>query len=370
MRRWLIAMVVILTAAAPAGFSIPLCSYRSPVTDLAELAIGFAYQYHNDPFGLPSNDINEGQFTISYVRLYDRPEFGFDVTLRNDMSVSVLDVSTYTTFADGNYKRYFANEGDSFAFAGALARSSSSFKSLGLSVNLGVGYGRFVDVTPLARATRIDEYLVARGSLTDHLHPVDLQILADEIGSLATYESLASLLAAAQDVIEGSGNVRIGGLDVLDISEISRLIQAEGFSRYCGWDVKAGLGYELLDPSGGENDLLITGAFNYAFATTPNEQFLVQGSISGPPDLIETNRADVTVAYDCLLSNLFSLTATYDFSRETWAAVPTDTHRISFDVTLAPLDTSQVTLGVVFEHRPFFLEWSVDVQLSIGIELL
>jgi len=96
----------------------------------------------------------------------------------------------------------------------------------------------------------------------------------------------------------------------------------------------------------------------------------VQGSISGPPDLLETNRADVTLAYDYLLSDLLSLAVSYDFSRETWAAVPTDTHRISFDVTLAPLDTSQVTLGVVFEHRPFFLEWSVDVQLLIGIELL
>jgi hypothetical protein len=363
-------MVLILTAAAPAAFSIPLCDYRSPVTDLADLAISFAYQYHNDPFGVPAGDVNEGQFTISYVRLYDRPEFGLDVTLRNDMSISVLGLSEYTTFADGNYKRYFASEGDYFAFAGALARSSSSFQSLGLSVNLGVGYGRFVDATPLARATRIDEYLVARGSLTDHLHPVDLQILADEIGSLKMYESIASLLAAVQDVIEGSANVKIGGLDALDISEITRLIQAEGFSRYCGWDAKLGLGYELLDPSGGENDLLITGAFNYAFATTPHEQFLVQGSFSGPPDLLETNRADVTVAYDCLLSDFLSLAVSYGFSRETWIGVPTDTHRISFDVTIEPLETALVTLGVVLEHRPFFLEWSVDVQLSIGIELL
>jgi len=370
MRRGLVVLVALLTTVAPAVFAIPLCEYRSPKTDLADLSIGFAYQYYNNPFGVEERDVNEGQFSVEYVRLYDRPEFGFDIAFRNKMSISVLDVSSHTTSADGNYKRYFAAEGDSFAFAGATARSSSSFESLGLSVGFGVGVGRFVDVTPLARATRIDEYLVARGSLVNHLHPVDLQILADEIGSVRTYDSLATLVEAVQDVLEGSGSVRLGGLDALDISEITRLIQEEGFSRYCGWDLKIGLGYEILDPSGGKNDLLVTGGFNYAFATTPNEQFLVQGSFSGWPSFLETNRIDVTVAYDVILSDLLALTAAYDFSRETWVSEPTDINRILLDATLKPLSTAEVTLGVVFEHRPYYTEWEVDVQLSIGIDLL
>jgi len=370
MRRRLILAVLLAAATGLTAFPVPLCDYRSPVTDLADLSLGFAYQYHNDPFGLRDRDINEGEFTVEYIRLFDRPEYGFNVGIRNDMSISVLDVSTYTTLADGSYKRYFSSEQDFFAFAGAIARSSSSFQSLGLTVNLGVGFGRFVDVTPLALATRIDEFLVERGSLTDHLHPVDLQILADEIGSESAYDSLATLLAAAQDVIEGSTSIRVGGLDALDIAEITRLLQAEGFSRYCGWDIRLGLGYEILDPSGGQNDLLVTGSFNYAFATTPNEQFLVQGSLSGQPDFLETNRIDVTVGYDCLLSDFFSLTTSYDFSRETWGGEATDIHRIALDLTLEPLDTAQVTFGVVLEHRPYYVEWNVDLRLTIGIDLL
>jgi hypothetical protein len=370
MRRGLVTLVAVLTAVAPAALAIPLCEYRSPETDLADLAIGFAYQYYNNPFGLHDRDVNEGQFNVDYVRLYDRPEYGFDISFHNEMSVSVFDVSSHNTSADGNYRRYFAAQGDTFAFAGATARSSSSFQSLGLTLGFGVGAGRFVDVTPLARATRIDDYLVARGSLVNHLHPVDLQILADEIGSLRTYDSLAALVEAVQDVLEGSGNIRVSGLDALDISEITRLIQEEGFSRYCGWDLRIGLGYEVLDPSGGENDLLVTGGFDYAFATTPNEQFLVQGTFSGLPNLLETNRVDVTIAYDWILSDLLALTAAYDFSRETWVSEPTDTNRISLDATLKPLSTAEVTFSVVFEHRPYFTEWEVDLQLSIGIELL
>jgi len=372
MRRWVHVMIVAVGvfAGSLAAQALPLCEYRSPRTSLSDLSLSFSYQYHNDPYGIPEEDLNQGQFTVEYVALYDEPEFGYDVLLRNDMMISVLDVSTYTTYADGNYKRYFEPEANFFAFAGASARSSSEFQSLGLMINAGVGCGRFVDVTPLARATRIDNYLVDSGALSQHLLPLDLRNLAVEIGSRATYESTAALLAEIQDVIEGSGYIRIGGLDALNIAEITRFIQSEGFSRYCGWDAKFGLGFELIDASGGANDIVFTGAFNYAFATTPNEQFLVQGSLSGPPSIFEENRMDVTVAYDYLFSDLLSLAVSYEFSRETWASQPTDIHRLAFDATLEPLDTALVTLGVTFERRPYYTEWNVDLKLSIGIELL
>ena len=319
---------------------------------------------------METRDISQGQFDIDYVRLFDIPEYGFDMSFENAMTISAEDGSTYTISADGNYKRYFSTERDYFAYAGSSLRSSSSFQKLGLSFNLGVGTGRFTDVTPLAKATRISDYLVERGSITSNLHPVDLQILALEIGNSVSYESLAALLAVIQEVIENSGLVRLGGLDALDISEITRLIQKVGFSRYCGWDLKLGLGYELLDPSGGGNDLLFLGAFNYALATTPQAQLLVQGSFSGPPEIFMTNRVDITGSYDYFISNFLSANATYDFSRETWVGEPTDIHRMSLEFILSPVDTANVVAGVFLEYRPYFLEWSIDVQLSIQMDLL
>jgi hypothetical protein len=370
MRRCFFLSLALVVGASIASFSIPLCEYRSPLTDLSTLMLSFAYQYHNDPYGLEDYDINDGLFGTEYVRLYDTPKFGFDVSVENEILISTVDTSTFSTVADGNYKRYFSSEDAYFAYAGASARSSSSFEAVGLSFNVGLGYGRFTDVTPLAKAVRIDEYLVARGSLTGHLHSVDQQIIAREIGSAASYDSLADLLTVVQEIIEGSGLVRTGGLDALDISEITRFIQERGFSRYCGWDLKFGVGYALLDPSGGGIDLLIAGAFNYAFTVTPKVQFLVQGSFSGPTDLLETNRIDVTAGYDFLIADFLNLSAAYDFSRETWAAEATDIHNVSFDLLLSPVDTADVVLGVSLEHRPYYVEWNIDVQLSIQMELL
>jgi hypothetical protein len=365
-----IAVLVGLLGLALAAQAVPLCDYRSPLTDLSNLVMSFSYEYVNDPYGAKERDVNAGRFVVDYKRLYDTAEYGFDVGVANQLDISLLDVSSYSTVADGNYKRYLTSDGDAFAFAGASVRSSSSYSSLGVSVDLGLGLGRFNDVTPLAIATRIDEDLVRRGRLTDHLRAADLQILAYEIGSRQTYLSLGDLLSVVQEIIESSGFVRPGGLDALDLSKITSLLQDEGFTRYCGWDGKLGIGYELLDPSGGTNDLLVTAAFNYAFTTGPDVQLLLGGSLSGPPSLFTTNRIDMDAEYDYIVSEFLNVKATYAFSRETWAGIPTDAHRIGLSLVLTPLNTADVTLTMSLEQRPYYLEWSVDIRLGISIQLL
>ena len=169
-----IAVLVGLLGLALAAQAVPLCDYRSPLTDLSNLVMSFSYEYVNDPYGAKERDVNAGRFVVDYKRLYDTAEYGFDVGVANQLDISLLDVSSYSTVADGNYKRYLTSDGDAFAFAGASVRSSSSYSSLGVSVDLGLGLGRFNDVTPLAIATRIDEDLVRRGRLTDHLRAADL----------------------------------------------------------------------------------------------------------------------------------------------------------------------------------------------------
>jgi hypothetical protein len=130
------------------------------------------------------------------------------------------------------------------------------------------------------------------------------------------------------------------------------------------------VGYEILDPSGGTNDLLVTAAFNYAFTTAPNAQLLIDGSISGPPAIFTTNRIDLGAEIDYIVSEFVNVKATYAFSRETWAKKPTDVHHIELSVVLTPLDTADVTLAVSLEHRPYYLEWSADVRFGLSIQLL
>ena len=96
----------------------------------------------------------------------------------------------------------------------------------------------------------------------------------------------------------------------------------------------------------------------------------MQGTLSGPPALVTTNRIDLTTSYDYMAYEYLTLRAAYDFVRETNAGTPTDIHQVTLDLTVTPLKTASVTVGLVFEHRPYYTEWNVDATLGISIELL
>lgn len=372
MKQWLLVCLVLLLFGTTV-VAMPLCNYRSPRTDISDLAISFSYHYYNDPYGFADYDIDTGQLKVDYTRLFDSPEFGFDIAAKSDITISVSSLSSFLTTAEGNFKRYFSPEVLYFGFAGASGKSASSYKTIGLEVKLGVGYGRFTDVTPLAKAMKIDAYLVKKGSISKHLDDLDLEAIAYEIDSIATYETFADLLDVLQEIIEGTGFIRVGELDALDIYEIAGIIEDENYVRYCGGDVKVGIGYELLDPLGEPNDLLGTVSFNYAFTTTPQAQFLVQGALStlsGSYDILRTHELEITLGYNYLIAKRVTLFSSYSFSRQMWDGTPTDIHSLSLDLVLTPVEYARVTLGIQFRHEPYFLEWSQDIELLISMDLL
>jgi hypothetical protein len=362
--------VLCLLVFGTVATAIPLCDYSSPRTSLSDLNISFSYQYHQDPYGLTDRNIDEGQLHIDYTRHFDSPNFGYDAAVANDMNISALSVSSFAMSGQGNVKWYFNPEAEYFALAGGTAKSASSYKSLGLFVKLGLGYGRFTDVTPLAKAMEIDDYLLSHGSITRHLEAIDLQSIAHEIDNINTYASVADLLSALREIIESSGVAKPSGLDALDIYEMMQIVQDNSHPRYCGGSFSLGLGYEILNPQNEPRNVLATAAFNYAFTTTPLVQFLVQGTFSGAYDFLQTNQMSLQASYDYMISRIVDIAASYSFSRETYSGTPTDEHDISLNVTFTPISAANITLSMHFVHKPYYLKWSQDISFQIGMKLL
>ncbi len=369
MKPYLFAVLIVAIAAGSA-VGMPLCNYHAPVSDLATLGMTFSYHYYNDPYGRKDRDINAGEFQIHYSHLYDSPDFGYSISAANDMTISVLSLSSYNATAAGSLKRYFSPEAAYFGFAGVTGKTATAYEKIGISVNLGLGYGRFTNVTPLAKATKIDNYLVNHHSLVGHLSDVDLLAVANEIDNRATYHTTADLIAALQEIITGSGLVKQGGLNALDLSEIARIVDDNSHPRYCGGEAKVGLTYEIINPQGGPNELLATAGFNYAFTATPSSQFLIKGSLSGSADIVHNHQLELGLTYDYLLSSILILSGGYTFSQTTYNGELQNSHRIALNLTISPVKTATVTLEMRFSHEPYYLEWSQEVRLSIGMELL
>ena len=369
MRRLLAWSLCLLLWSASVS-AVSLCDYRSPRTDFTSLGLSFSYQYHNDPYGLVERDVSVGQLQAKYKRLFDSPDFGYKITASGDSTISLIGFSSFSVVADSSFKHYFVSQAPFFGFAGVSGKTASSYKTIGISITAGVGYGRFTDVTPLAKAVMIDEYLVGHGRTSAHLQAADLNSIAYEIESSSTYTTPTELLVALGQLIAGTGLVVDGELNALDVSQIGQIAQDTQYVRYCGGDVDLGLSYEVVNAQGRPNALLATLTFDYASTVTPQEQFLIQGSLSGSYDFLQTNHFDVTVGYEHRLSDLLTFSSSYAFVRDTFATEPTDRHNLSLDVAVTPFPGASVTLELRLEHLPYYLEWKTDVSLLMGFDFL
>ncbi|MEA3356737.1 MAG: hypothetical protein U9Q23_05345 [Candidatus Bipolaricaulota bacterium] len=361
--------ILILLAFFVAAGGMSVCDYHSPRTDLTDLGISFSYYYYNDPYDIARRNTDAGQLSVSYTKLFDSPYFGYDLSLNNDMIISVLQVSSFHTIAEGNFKYYFNYERPYFGFAGVKGESDSSYETIGLSANVGIGYGRFTDVTPLVKAMAIDDYLLRKGSTIEGLHQVDLETIAHEIDSIETYDSVAGLLEALQAIIEGTG-LTGGGLDALDVYKMGKIIEGGEHSRYCGGEAKLGLEYELVNPHGEPKGLLATVSLNYAFTTTPKAQFLVRAGVSGSYDIINTHQLDVALGYDYSITDTVSLNSSYSFAREVWGGESSNSHQLSLDFLWTPMESAHVTLSLSARYEPYYLEWEQEASLEMGMDLL
>ncbi len=369
-RNHILLLVLLAAVSVAASGAVPLCNYRAPNSDIDNLGISFSYHYYNDPYGLSDRDIDSGQLLLNYFRRHDSPDLGYDISVKNDMHISTVALSSFLINAQGNFKRYFSPDRPFFGIAGVTAKSASSYKTIGLFAKLGVGYGRFTDVTPLSKAIKIDAYLFKHGSITSHMEEIDLESLAHEIDNADTYKSMNALLGSLQDIINGSGFVRPSGLNALDIYKMAQIVQDNSHPRYCGGSFSVGLGYEIIDPMQESNDLLATASIDYAFTTTPKAQFLIRGDFSGAYNFLRTNQMDIKTSYDYTVTDWLSAAVAYSFSRETWDGVPTDKHELSLDVTFTPVKGASVVLSMHFAHEPYYLEWKQEIKFQIGMKLL
>jgi len=362
--------------------AIPLCDYNSARSELTELKLSFSYNYHNDPYGLEEFDVSAGRLRVRYGTLFDSPLIGYDYSIDGDTTISVLELSTYRIDAQGSLKWFLEQDREAnavrptFVFSGLSTSLSSASDRPSVSVLLGVGTGRFNDVTPLAKAVRIDEILYTDGSLTAHLADVDLLSLARAIDNITTYSSRADLLTVIEgEILFSSGVVTEDGLDATDLAAIEGVLDDDRLTRYCGGDVRLGLEYELVDPSHGPNDLLATLAANYAFTTTPNSQFLISSAISGSHNIWQANRIALNASYNFLARETYSFAVSYSYLREQFLSLegaigdPTSSHNVAANLNITPTANTLVTVSLQLCHETHFTEWCSDITLSLGLDL-
>ncbi len=222
-------------------------------------------------------------------------------------------------------------------------------------------------MTPLAKAILIERDLIGLGAFVDPLADDVLLAIAGAIGRWIEYESLKELVADIESLIEGVAAVDLDARALLTIEEI---ILAVGDERRCGWAIQAGVGYELVDPFGGAQNVVVGGSADAAFAFGPSDQLLFHASYSGPFDIMNENTLSATVSYEVALTEESTLIANYVLQRVKPAglvAVSSHSAGVSIGFDIAGID---ILIQASFTRDTGDPGWSTDVSLSAAMDLL
>ncbi|MBU0991530.1 MAG: DUF481 domain-containing protein [Proteobacteria bacterium] len=149
-------------------------------------------------------------------------------------------------------------------------------------IQVGAGYGRVYDATPLAKALRIVEDLKKYGVLSRELSDAGYLKLAQIIDKVNEYETKYSLVEYKKywyedmaKVFKEDGALVGPELSPLGVIRIQEIIDEERFStRNHGWLVRAGIGYIVSNyDSGSDEDPTLNAAFEYYYPISYKLQF-------------------------------------------------------------------------------------------------
>lgn len=363
--RTRIGAIAAATVIAVTGFSVGLCEYTSPTTALLTGKVSFFYQHEEDP-ATPGVDLSGGWLSFDTRRQYDSAAQGFTVEGGGQLRFQNLGLVQASLGVSGAVRQYLATPLPLFTFGGGEATLDTAFLQPRVEARAGLGYGRFYNVTPLAKADEIRERLLEATDLPRGLTDEETKGVANEIGRWVEGEPLAERAAAVVAFIEARLGRKLGPAVVLMIEQI---LAAPRRERYCGWTVQAGLAHELADPKGGPRDFLFSVALDAAVAPERNSQLLFRARIAGPYWITEQHTLTLDATFERQIDDEVSFAARYSlFQDKPLGQLPAGRQSASFQLELA-LGWVGITVQMEFSKLAEAPAWKQSITIAATARL-
>jgi hypothetical protein len=259
MRNKTVLLIVFLIAVAPLNYEVVaqnllLTDYEVPVTSASSLLVDLNYNYAT--LG-DEETANQGKIGAVYKTFYESLIYGRSFDLVWSASRN-MDANDFSTDMDWRVKKFVHPDSKGF---GSISLNGEYFKRderPSFDVTVGVGWGRFINATALAKAVRIEDFLLFSGRLHDDLPAETMIELAQIIERQSEYrdrygetykrvwfDDMTEVIKASKMLVE----------EEVDAERILRMDEAlfreRIADRFYGWDVTLGAKLELLtsDPS-------------------------------------------------------------------------------------------------------------------------
>jgi len=255
--------LVVFVCASARSQNLLLEDYRVPVSSATSWRANLDFRYKRVG---GSESENRGTFFTDYRYFYDSLRFAYSADLRisadkatrnefvalfSNESVKAYILKGYNLFVGGDFRRQFGSESEATAFAAATA-----------------GYGRFINVTPLAKAVRMEDWLLELDQLTDDLPAETMIALAQTIQRESEFRDRFGetyrqhWFEAMEEIVRQSGMMKHDRLEAMALLRMQEVLTRERiFDRFIGWEVKVGTSVDILQSPGAEHPVEVTFRF-------------------------------------------------------------------------------------------------------------
>ena len=269
-----LSLVLLFTTFAAAQ-NVSITDYKVPVSQAKSLLLNADYNYSAVGDSMVAN-IGNGR--VLYKHFYSSLPFSWNIDF--DASGSKLDDETrHSAYLTTGVNKYLSDQSNFFGFGRLQASHIKGFAQAQSRVSVGAGYGRFISATAFAKAIRIDNFLLKEKVITSHLDKETLIKLGNIIEREAefrdrygaTYEP--KWYEAMEEVIKASGKMEgetLGAMGILRIKEV--LFFETIHDRFYGWDIRAGVGYDITTSDKSETDPSAEAAFSFSYPMSLSTQ--------------------------------------------------------------------------------------------------
>ena len=246
--------------------NVSVTDYQVPVSAADRLLIDFSMNHATSGSDATTSKGNIGGI---YKRFYDSLPFGYSIDIIGsglvDKNIVTDEYNTnYQVNGDAGVKKYLMQNSaalkDLFGSVRASSNMLKNYDQPASSLTVGVGYGRFIEATDLAKAVRIEEFLIKEGELSDHLPKeaiLEISKIINREGEYRdkygeTYEK--EWYKDMETVMREPNLLKEGGLGAIGILRIEEVLEREDIAdRFYGWDVTLGSRFDITLPFTGQD---------------------------------------------------------------------------------------------------------------------
>lgn len=284
-RQWRFAPLPLVLAISTAS-GIEMTDYKDPQSTWEEAFL-------TGSFNSKSGNQDQTSFDLTLDAFYDHNYSSLPRTWRVYID-GKADTSRGAEAGDetkdnsevnfrANLNNYFKTHEKTFWYGETEANYKDEADNIKTQVGVGIGYGRVINATPLAKVLRIEEELrehgVIMGRMSDEEYLELAQIIDREneyIGKFGADEYKSHWISDFEEVLKRIGVLRGDALGAIGVLQMNKVLFDEIVSvRKHGWLVSAGIGYVVQNfEDEDDSDPSIDLAYEYTHPSGYKGQFI------------------------------------------------------------------------------------------------